>query len=143
MSFAYGSWLDWAPTDEREVQYGIAVATTALFTFAAFRYWQAYQFARLPSQGAMVVALVLLAQVPAILLWGEVWYASWWMYHVVYGVAFCVLFAGWAIEVRRAGSLKVIAEGLSMRDALSQLARGQDAHVLELVDAMNAANADW
>jgi HD-GYP domain-containing protein (c-di-GMP phosphodiesterase class II) len=138
MSFAYGSWLDWAPTDEREVQYFVAIATTGLFGFGALRYWQAYQFARLPSQAAMVVALVLLAQVPAILLWGEVWYTSWWMYHVVYGLAFCVLFAGWAIEVQRAGSLKVIAEGLSMRDALSQLARGQDAHVLELVDAIEA-----
>jgi HD-GYP domain-containing protein (c-di-GMP phosphodiesterase class II) len=138
VSFAYGSWLDWAPTDEREVQYAVAIATTGLFGFGAVRYWQAYQFARLPSQGAMVVALVLLAQVPAILLWGEVWYTSWWMYHVVYGLAFCVLFAGWAIEVQRAGSLKVIAEGLSMRDALAQLARGQDAHVLELVDAIEA-----
>jgi HD-GYP domain-containing protein (c-di-GMP phosphodiesterase class II) len=138
MSFANGAWLDWAPTDERTVQYFLATLATGLFAFSAFRYWQAYQFAKLPSQGAMVVALVLLAQVPAILLWGEVWYASWWMYHVVYGVAFCVLFAGWAIEVRRAGSLKVIAEGLSMRDALSQLARGQDAHVLELVDAIEA-----
>jgi len=138
LSFAFGSWLDWAPTDERPLQYGFAALATGLFLFGALRYLEAYQFARLPSQGAMVVALVLLAQVPAILLWGEVWYLSWWMYHVVYGLAFCVLFAGWALEVQRAGSLKVIAEGLSMRDALSQLARGQDAHVLELVDAIEA-----
>ncbi|MEX0749674.1 MAG: HD domain-containing phosphohydrolase [Dehalococcoidia bacterium] len=138
MSFAYPGWLDWAPTDDRTVQYFLTALATGLFAFGALRYWQAYQFARLPSQGAMVVALVLLAQVPAILLWGVVWHASWWMYHVVYGAAFCVLFAGWAVEVRRAGSLKVISEGLSMRDALSQLARGQDAHVLELVDAIEA-----
>jgi HD-GYP domain-containing protein (c-di-GMP phosphodiesterase class II) len=137
-SFAYPNWLDWAPTDERNVQYFLATLSTGLFAFGALRYWQAYQFAKLPSQAAMVVALVLLAQVPAILLWGVVWHASWWMYHVVYGAAFCALFAGWAVEVRRTGSLKVIAEGLSMRDALSQLARGQDSHVLELVDAIEA-----
>jgi HD-GYP domain-containing protein (c-di-GMP phosphodiesterase class II) len=66
------------------------------------------------------------------------WAYSWWIYRVVYGVAFVVLFAGWAVEVRRAGSLKVIAEGLSMRDALAQLNRGHGAHVRELVDAIEA-----
>jgi HD-GYP domain-containing protein (c-di-GMP phosphodiesterase class II) len=86
----------------------------------------------------MVIALVLLAEVPPILLWGVPWALSWWMYHVLYGAAFLVLFAGWAVEVRRAGSLKVIAEGLSMRDALAQLNRGHDAHVLDLVDAIEA-----
>lgn len=140
-SFLFPSWLDWAPTERRSVQYAFTFVATALFAFAAVRYAQAYQFARLPSQLAVTVALVLLAEVPAILNWGVVWHASWWMYHAVYGAAFCVLFAGWAIEVRRAGSLKVIAEGLSMRDALAQLARGYDAHMLELVDAIEAKDA--
>jgi len=138
LSLAFPGWLNGAPTDERDVQYFLAMLATGLFAFGALRYWQAYQFARLTSQGAMVVALVLLAQVPSILLWGVVWHASWWMYHAVYGAAFLALFGGWAVEVRRTGSLKVIAEGLSMRDALSQLARGQDSHVLELVDAIEA-----
>jgi hypothetical protein len=138
LSLVYPDWLNGAPTDRMPTQYFLMITTTGLFAFGALRYWQAYQFAHLPSQAAMVVALVLLAQVPAILLWGVPWQLSWWMYHAVYGVAFCVLFAGWTIEVRRAGSLKVIAEALSMRDALAQLARGQDAHVLELVDAIEA-----
>jgi len=137
-SFLFPSWLGWAPTERRSVQHLLTLLSTVLFAFAALRYAQAYQFARLPSQLAVTVALVLLAQVPAILNWGVLWHASWWMYHVVYGLAFCVLFAGWAIEVRRAGSLKVIAEALSMRDALAQLARGYDEHVLELVDAIEA-----
>lgn len=138
LSFTQHGWLDWAPTDQKPIQYALMVYATGLFAFAAVRYAQAYQFARLPSQGAMVIALILLAQVPAILLWGVPWYLSWWIYHVVYGIAFVVLFAGWAIEVRRAGSLKVISEGLSMRDALAQLSRGHGAHVRELVDAIEA-----
>jgi HD-GYP domain-containing protein (c-di-GMP phosphodiesterase class II) len=54
----------------------------------------------------------------------------------LYALAFAVLFAGWAIEVRRAGTLRAIADALSMRDALAQLNRGRDAHLLELVDAI-------
>ena len=129
-------WLDWLPTDERPMQYAIVASSTALFAFAAWRYAQSYLFARLPSQAAIVASLVMLCEVPPILLWGTVWHLSWWSYHALYALAFVVLFAGWGIEVRRAGTLRAIADALSMRDALAQLNRGRDAHVLELVDAI-------
>jgi HD-GYP domain-containing protein (c-di-GMP phosphodiesterase class II) len=137
-SLAVDRWLDWVPTDDRDVQYGIAFASFALYVFATVRYLEAYRFAKLPSQAAMVVALALLCQVPPILLWGVTWHLSWWLYHGLYLAAFTVLFVGWAYEAKRAGSLKAIAEGLSMRDALAQLNRGHDAHMLELVDAIEA-----
>lgn len=138
VSMTMHGWLDWVPTDDSTVQYVLAGTATALFAFAAWRYWQAYLFARLPSQAAMVVALVLLMDVPAVLLWGVPWAASWWMYHLLYGAAFAVLFTGWAVEARRAGSLSVIAEALSMRDALAALDRGKEARVVDLVDAIEA-----
>lgn len=136
LSFIVDDWLDGVPTDERSVQYGIAFAATAMFAFGAWRYAQAYTFARLPSQAAMVLALVLLMQVPAILLWGTVWYLSWWLYHGLYAAAFVVLFTGWAMEAKRAGSLSAIADALAMRDALAQLNRGRDARIIELVEAI-------
>jgi len=129
-------WLDWLPTDERPMQYAIVGASMALLAFGAWRYAQSYVFARLPSQAAIVASLVLLCEVPPILLWGPVWHLSWWIYHALYALAFVVLFAGWAVEVRRAGTLRAIADALSMRDALAQLNRGRDAHLLELVDAI-------
>jgi HD-GYP domain-containing protein (c-di-GMP phosphodiesterase class II) len=138
LSFSMRDWLDWVPSDDRSVQYVLAFAAFALYAFATIRYTEAYAFARLPSQAAMVAAMALLTQVPPILLWGVTWYASWWIYHALYATAFAVLFTGWAIEVRRAGTLKAIADALSMRDALAQLDRGHDRHVLELVDAIEA-----
>ena len=137
-SLTMHGWLDWAPTGDRPVQWGLAVLSVGLLTFGMWRYAQAYLFARLPSQAAMVVALFLLFEVQMILLFGETWQLSWWMYHALYGVAFGVLFAGWAMEARRAGSLNAIADALAMRDALAQLNRGRDARVLELVDAIEA-----
>ncbi len=136
MSFAFVDWLAWVPTDERSVVYVAAFASVTLYGFAAVRYFEAYRFAKLPSQLAMVIALVLLCQVPPIVLWGTTFELSWWIYHALYATAFLVLFTGWAIEAQRAGSLKVIAEALSMRDALAQLNRGHDEHMLELVDAI-------
>jgi len=136
VSLTFEAWLDWFPLQARTVQYLTAFGSMGLIGFAVRRYWQAYQFARLPAQAATTLALVLLLEVPPLILWGRPWHISWWMYHGAYGAAFVVLFSGWAIEVRRAGSLDAIAEALSMRDALAQLNRGRDAHILELVNAI-------
>lgn len=130
------SWLDWIPIDNRALQFGVGFAGLALVGFAAWRYNQAYQFARLPSQVAMVIALALLFEVQVMLIWGRTWHLSWWVYHALYLAAFGVLFAGWALEVKRAGTLRAIADALSMRDALAQLNRGLDQPILELVDAI-------
>ena len=141
MSLVAQEWLDWVPIADRRFQLSLGLPSLVLGGFAAWRYYQAYQFARLPAQLAMVATLLLLMEVQAIILWGRVWHLSWWLYHGLYGVAFLVLFASWAIEVKRAGTLKAIADALSMRDALAQLNRGLEAPILELVDAVEAKDA--
>jgi hypothetical protein len=74
LSIEVEDWLRWVPTNDRFVQYLFAVVAFALFAFAAYRYFQAYLFARLPSQAAMVAALAMLCEVPVIMLWGTTWH---------------------------------------------------------------------
>jgi HD-GYP domain-containing protein (c-di-GMP phosphodiesterase class II) len=124
------------PTDERAVQLGVTALTMSLLAFSAYRYYQAYLFARQPSQWAMVCVVVLLIEVQASMTFGRFFLASWWLYHGLYASAFVVLFAAWALEARRAGSLRVIAEALSMRDAVTQLNNGYSQPIAELVDAI-------
>jgi HD-GYP domain-containing protein (c-di-GMP phosphodiesterase class II) len=135
-SMATPHWLDNIPYDNRALQYGATVLTMALLGFSAARYFQAFLFARLPSQWAMVVALVLLMQCQVSITWGESWQYSWWFYHVAYGAAFVALFGGWYLEAKRAGSIRAIADALSMRDAMAQLARGYARPIADLVDAI-------
>ena len=142
LSLVANTWLDWVPIQDRRLQFSMGFPALALSGFAALRYYQAYQFARLPAQLAMVATIVLLMEVQTIILWGQVWHLSWWLYHGLYGVAFLVLFAGWSIEVKRAGTLRAIADALSMRDALAQLNRGLEAPILALVDAVEAKDAN-
>jgi HD-GYP domain-containing protein (c-di-GMP phosphodiesterase class II) len=136
LSVATPEWLSWIPIASRTLQLGTAAVTAALLLFAAYRYFQAFLFARLPSQWAMVVVLLLLVEVQVSLTWGRVYRYSWWEYHLLYGVAFAVLFGGWAIEAIRAGSVRVIADALSMREAMVQLSRGYDHAIADLVDAI-------
>ena len=137
-----GHWLDWVPIDSRTNQLAVGFAALGLTAFAVWRYYQAYLFARLPSQLAMIATLVILLEVQVIIVWGNVWQLSWWFYHGLYGIAFVVLFAGWTIEVRRAGTLRAIADALSMRDALAQLNRGLPQPILELVDAVETKDRE-
>ena len=138
---ADSEWLSWVPIQSRTLQLAVAGLVIGLLVFSGWRYLQAYFFARLPSQWAMVVALSLLIVVQVCLAWGRLWHLSWWLYHAAYASAFVTLFAGWSLEVVRAGSLNVIAEGLSMRDALAQLNRGRSSSLIELADAIETKDA--
>lgn len=142
LSLRVDDWLNWVPIDNRNLQLTLGFTSGALIAFAAWRYYQAFVFARLPSQIVMVATLLLLLEVQVIILWGQVWYLSWWIYHALYGVALLVLFTGWALEVRRSGTLRAIADALSMRDALAQLNRGLESPIVDLVDAVEAKDAE-
>jgi HD-GYP domain-containing protein (c-di-GMP phosphodiesterase class II) len=84
----------------------------------------------------MVCVMLLLTDVQISMTWGRMWQYSWWLYHACYASAFVVLFAAWAVEWRRAGSVRVIAEALSMRDAVAQLNHGYERPIADLVDAI-------
>jgi HD-GYP domain-containing protein (c-di-GMP phosphodiesterase class II) len=129
-------WLAWVPTDDRAVQLAVTAMTMSLLGFSAWRYYQAFLFARQPSQWAMVCVVVLLIEVQASMTFGRFFLLSWWLYHGLYAASFAILFAAWALEARRAGNIRVIADALAMRDAVTQLNNGYSQPIAELVDAI-------
>jgi HD-GYP domain-containing protein (c-di-GMP phosphodiesterase class II) len=141
MAFASPDWLAFIPYSDPVLQKVITVVNLSLLAFSAWRYFQAYLFARLTSQWAMVCAMLLLMEVQLSLTFGVVWHYSWWLYHFTYGTAFLVIFGGWFMEARRAGSVRVLAEALSMRDAIAQLNHGHSQPVADLVDAIEWKDA--
>jgi HD-GYP domain-containing protein (c-di-GMP phosphodiesterase class II) len=136
LSFAADGWTSFLPVQDRTMQLLMTALTLGILGFGALRYFQAFQFARLPSQAAMVSVMVLLMQVQISMSFGTFWHYSWWIYHGLYGVAFIVLFAGWVVEAKRAGSVRVLSEALSMRDAIGQLNRGHTRPIADLIDAI-------
>ncbi|HLF78916.1 MAG TPA: HD-GYP domain-containing protein [Dehalococcoidia bacterium] len=136
LSIVADGWTSFLPVQDRTMQLVMTAVTLGILGFSAWRYYQAFLFARLPSQAAMVSVMVLLMEVQISMTFGTYWYYSWWLYHGLYGVAFVVLFAGWAIEAKRAGSVRVLAEALSMRDAIGQLNRGHTQPIADLIDAI-------
>ena len=138
VSLAFPSWLSWMPTADTTFRYGLTAVIVGMLGFAAWRYYQSYQLARLGSQLAMVVGLVFLAEAQLALGLGRVYQYSWWEYHVLFLFAFGAILAGWAWEYRRSRGLDAIAEALVMRDAMEQLNRGRDESLVRLADEIES-----
>jgi len=136
LSFAAAGWTEFIPYESRDLQLAATGLTLGLLGFSAARYFQAFLFARLPSQWAMFCLVVLLMEVQLSMTFGHYWKITWWIYHGLYGMAFPILFAAWFIEIKRAGSIRVLADALSMRDAVAQLSRGYSKPIAELVEAI-------
>lgn len=112
----------------------LAVSTTTMLMFAAWRYWRAWNLTRLPGQMAMVCALVLLAEGQVSMYYGTLWHLSWWLYHGLMLVAFSTLIAGWAVEAWRAKSLVVFSRAIELQDGLDRI-RTTAASELESLEA--------
>lgn len=134
VSLAFPGWLSWLPTTDATFKYGLTAVIIAMLSFAAWRYYQSYQLARLNSQLAMVLGLVLLAEAQLGLGFGRAWHWSWWEYHGLFLAAFGSIIAGWVWESGRSNSVQAIAEALVMRDAIAQLDRGRDESLVQLAD---------
>jgi HD-GYP domain-containing protein (c-di-GMP phosphodiesterase class II) len=87
----------------------MAVTTIALLLFAAARQARSFLAARLPLQGVLVLAFILLAEAQVIMVTGTVWRLSWWEYHVLMLVG--VGLAVWSLAAQR-------AKGLSLRSVM-------------------------
>lgn len=134
VSMAAPDWLAGFPTTKEWFQHLLTVTTVGLLVFASIRYYQSYLFARLPAQLSVAVGLFFLAEAQVSLDFGAFWAYSWWMYHALFLASFTAVLAGWSWELLRARDARAIAEGIVMRDALSQLNRGRSADLVSLAD---------
>jgi HD-GYP domain-containing protein (c-di-GMP phosphodiesterase class II) len=134
MSMLSPDWLSGFPTEAEWFQHTLTAITLVLLLFPAWRYYQSYQFARLPAQLAVAVGLAFLAEAQLSLDFGRLYDYSWWLYHFMFLVAFMTVLGGWAWEVIRAKDGRAIAEGIAMRDALSQMNRGRPTNLVALAD---------
>lgn len=134
MSMLNPNWLSGFPTEAEWFQHTLTTLTIALLVFAAWRYYQSYQFARLPGQLAVAVGLGFLAEAQLSLDFGTFPQYSWWLYHALFLAAFTTVLIGWGWEVIRAKDGRAIAEGITMRDALSQMNRGRPTNLVALAN---------
>ncbi|HET9848595.1 MAG TPA: HD-GYP domain-containing protein [Candidatus Dormibacteraeota bacterium] len=94
-----GELLARLPFGTRPYSYAMAAATICLLLVCAIRQARAYLAARIPLQGVLVIAFLMLAEAQVIMVLGTVWKTSWWEYHGLMLVA--VSLALWSVAAQR------------------------------------------
>ncbi|MBI2910825.1 MAG: HD-GYP domain-containing protein [Chloroflexi bacterium] len=103
--------LETLPLSSPPYSYGLAVMSVLLFLAAAWRQTQAWLATRLPLQGALVIAFLLLAQAQVAMVLGPVWTLGWWEYHLLMLAAVGLALGTLLNEYRAGQSLRLILEG--------------------------------
>jgi class 3 adenylate cyclase len=132
------------PATDRVIT-ALGLTGTALFAVAALRYGRigrGRERGRARLLGAMVVALVLLADALIVVQIGRNWQATWWEWHLLMGAAFVVLAASARSEIRREGGRSGLFDAVALEQTLARV-RADYADALEdLVDAMEHVDGD-
>jgi hypothetical protein len=88
----------------------MAGTTIVLLLFAAARQARGFVAARLPLQGMLVLAFILLAEAQVIMLVGTAWKLSWWLYHVLMLVGVGIAVGSLAAQRAQGQSLRSLME---------------------------------
>ena len=89
---------------------GLAIGSIALFFVAAIRQAQSYRVTRLPSQAALIIAFVFLAEAAAAMVLFPVWSWGWWYYHLLMLAAVGLAFRALLTERAQGRSLRSVVE---------------------------------
>ncbi|MDQ1911102.1 HD-GYP domain-containing protein [Paenibacillus sp. GD4] len=75
------TYLDFIPLTIRPFNYLVSVFTVVLNAFTLYRYYSSYLYSRFPLQIAIVYSCGWLIDSQLIMVLGERWMLSWWVYH--------------------------------------------------------------
>lgn len=90
----------------------LAVGSILLFAFAALRQARTYRIARLPNQGALIAAFVLLASAAACMVLFRVWTYGWWYYHLLMLAAVSLALRALVVERAQGKSFRSVLEAV-------------------------------
>lgn len=88
-------------------RYGLALLAGVLYLFAAYRFYQDYRTSQRRFDAALAAAALLLAQALIPLLFMPIWNLSWWLYHILMLVAFCIALGAVIVEYEHAGHFRM------------------------------------
>jgi len=98
------------PLSQPPYSTGLAIASIALFIFAALRQARSYRRARLVSQAFLLAAFVLLADAAAAMVLFSAWTVGWWYYHLLMLAAVGLALNALLVERARAQSFRSVIE---------------------------------
>ena len=128
----------WVPVDLEPFKWGVTAVTLFFALASSVRYWRSFRYSKFPFQAAVAHAAGLVAVSEVIMISGEVWRASWWLYHVYLLVSAVLSVSGLVQQYKRDETLALAVTGLFTLDLTERLEAGISPSVRALVAATEA-----
>lgn len=130
--------VTWMPLNIAPLKWVVAAFTTTLALRAAYCYWQSYRYSRFPLQIALVYGAGWLAVAQIIMSTGELWRASWWLYHFLLLGGIVGMVVGLLRQYGLRASLELVVAGLPTSSLETRLQAALGPSVRSLITATEA-----
>jgi putative nucleotidyltransferase with HDIG domain len=142
MSFSQSDIVAVVPLGRPPLSYLLASVSVALLLFAAWSQAQSFLTFRLPSQGQLSLAFVLLAEAQVAVVVATPWTPAWWSYHLLMLAAVVLALRGIYIERVRGRSLREVLEGVLALQVVAGLELERVEVLASLAAAIEAKDRD-
>jgi class 3 adenylate cyclase len=113
-----------------------AIGGSALYGFAALRYYLVHRRRPAVMLLSIITAFVVLAEAMFSVAYGRNWRASWWEWHVLMTIAFGYVAYSAYVQYRREGSPAGLFHGVALAGTVERIRRDHAAALDELASAM-------
>ncbi|GIP24274.1 HD-GYP domain-containing protein [Paenibacillus sp. J22TS3] len=128
-------WLDFIPLDQKSVKWSVTVLVGLLNLITIYRYFQSYRYSRFPLQMAIIYSCCWLILAQYIMVSGETWRMSWWLYHFLLLASMIVMMIGLIRQYAANGSWSMAFKGLFTTDPLERITSCLSPSVRALIHA--------
>ncbi|MFT4415556.1 HD-GYP domain-containing protein [Fredinandcohnia humi] len=125
--------INFIPIDINPINWVVTVIILFLNLITSYRYYQTYRFTRFPLQLAIVYSAALFILSQYIMITGEKWNLSWWLYHLLLLAAMVVMIIGLVKQYAVKGSLAEGLRSLFVKDPIEQITSSASPSVKALV----------
>jgi len=135
ISFLFPHTVDLVPLNPQPVQWGITVVVLLLNVSTMQSYYRSYRYSRFPFQLSIVYSAGWLNVAQVIMVFGEIWRLSWWLYHFLLLASMIVMLAGLIKQYAANRSIADAFKALFATDPVERITRLMPPSVKALVVA--------
>lgn len=128
-------WLDMIPLDQHPTKWTVTSLVALLNLITIYRYFQSYRYSRFPLQKAIIYSCCWLILAQYIMVAGETWRMSWWMYHFLLLASMLVMTIGLIRQYAANPSWSMAVKGLFTTDPLERITSCLSPSVRALIQA--------
>ncbi|WP_240418029.1 HD-GYP domain-containing protein [Paenibacillus periandrae] len=132
-ALSFSHLIEWIPLDGLASKWLSTGAVMVLNGMTMYRYHQSYRYSRFPLQAAIVYSCCWMINAQLIMVLGETWLLSWWLYHFLLLASMLVMLYGLFKQYAANQSMTMVIRSLFTNDPVERITSCLSPSVKELV----------